>query len=485
MKKMIAFLSTIVMTALILSVNAFAAPNPFVSGRLEVPNNSILFESGLVSREFGSHLHRNELTNRWYVDGAELIIPLPRNVEPGHALRLDLINAIWAFDVDRHSINGTRQTWNSDYGSFDGAVYQRREAHSGTDSFVGRDIFSTGGTSVGGTIHLEAQYELRVSAASRGSAIVSLLQSYDVSEQPRILRIPLVTFIENENAEVAVMIDPGNQTGIRGHEFNFSSTGRNRVTPTPTLTPSPTPTPTPTPTPLPTPLPTPPTIITPPINITPTPIPDIPYITINDSRHAAPALAGTLYNLRLLVGTGVDGTGAPNFELEQPLNRMEALTLVIRLMGLESRANEFAGPNPFNDTPDWGQRIASFAYSEGITVGVGGGLFMPERLVTYQEFTVFLLRTLGYSENNGDFLFEQALNKAVDINLYSSRQRNIHSNAAQFLRSDAVVSMVSALQTNTRNTGTMLIDTLVASNVITREAADRFIIDVSQIKRFW
>lgn len=163
---------------------------------------------------------------------------------------------------------------------------------------------------------------------------------------------------------------------------------------------------------------------------------------------------------------------------------MEALVIVIRLMGLESRANEFTGANPFTDTPDWGRDFAAFAYSEGIAFGVGGGQFAPNRYVTYQEFTAFLLRVLGYSESNGDFAFAQALNKAVEVGLYSSNQRNVAANATQFTRADTVVSMVNALMTNSRGTTTRLIDRLVADDVISRGAANRFIAEATRVMPF-
>jgi len=236
---------------------------------------------------------------------------------------------------------------------------------------------------------------------------------------------------------------------------------------TPTQTPSPTPTPVAEPEPA---------VIE--------PIQTRSFTTIAEFRQVAPSLASSLFELRLLVGTGVDATGAPTFGLNQPLNRMEALTLVVRLMGLEERALAYTGPNPFGDTPDWGSRIAAFAYNEGITAGTGNGLFEPERIVTYQEFTAFLLRVLGYSEADGDFLFEQALSKAVNVGLYSESQRNIQEGPGQYLRSDAVLNMVNALLTNTRDANTNLLDTLVSNNVIERQLAIRFIADVGDIIQF-
>jgi len=207
------------------------------------------------------------------------------------------------------------------------------------------------------------------------------------------------------------------------------------------------------------------------------------FTTISDYRRIAPDLADALFEIRLLVGTGTVSS-APSFELERPLNRMEALTLVVRLMGLEARANAFSGTNPFSDTPEWGRHIAAFAYSEGITSGIGGREFAPHRLVTYQEFTAFLLRILGYSETHGDFLFDNTLNKATEVGLYSTHQMNIVSNSAQFLRADTTLSMVNALLTSSKDTNTRLIDVLVVSNVISRGEADRFIADVGRVIQF-
>jgi len=160
---------------------------------------------------------------------------------------------------------------------------------------------------------------------------------------------------------------------------------------------------------------------------------------------------------------------------------MEALALIIRLMGLEEQANTYSGANPFNDTPEWGQNLAAFAYSQGITVGVGNGQFGSDRPVTHQEFTAFLLRVIGFSEAQGDFNFEGTLSKSVEVGLFSANQANMMANAPQFLRSDSVLSMTNALLTYTNDSDAMLIDTLVESNVITREAANSFIADATSV----
>ena len=117
----------------------------------------------------------------------------------------------------------------------------------------------------------------------------------------------------------------------------------------------------------------------------------------------------------------------------------------------------------------------------GITLGVSDDMFDPTRRVTNQEFTTFLLRSLGYSEDENDFTFARALDKALEIGLYSPEVL-AQLNDGAFLRGDAVVAMVSVLMTNIKGSNnTLLIDTLVAANTITREAADLFIISIARI----
>jgi len=210
--------------------------------------------------------------------------------------------------------------------------------------------------------------------------------------------------------------------------------------------------------------------------------PQVPsFKTIEEYLAAAPELADALYQINLLAGTGKDANGDPVFELERPLNRMESLVLVIRLMGLEEKAQGFTGTNPFTDTPDWGDRFAAFAYSEGITAGVSDTEFASDRLVTFQEFTAFALRVLGYSEKNGDFRYERALNQAYVTGLYSASHVQAVNNAGRYLRAYAVVSMVDALHTNMKGADTRLIDKLAADDVIDQEAADDFIIEVAKV----
>ena len=258
------------------------------------------------------------------------------------------------------------------------------------------------------------------------------------------------------------------------------------VTPTPTDTVTPTPTDTPTESPY-TPVTgryrtspaQPPTEIPP----TPTPVPISPTTGYSDIIAVAKPIADLLYSLKLFVGTGLDTAGNPVFELNRPPTRMEALAILIRLLGLQSTAYAYEGVNPFTDTPAWGDRIAAYAYANGITVGVNEAhtLFNANAPVTYQEFTAFLLRVLGYFEKNGDFAYADTLSKAVAVNLYSIGEVQAISNLEAYIRAGVVINMADALLTPIKGSDARLIDQLVETGAISSQAADLFVDKAKQV----
>ena len=182
--------------------------------------------------------------------------------------------------------------------------------------------------------------------------------------------------------------------------------------------------------------------------------------------------AQELYKLGLLYGNGINANGNPTFALEQELTRLEALAIVVRLTGNEKAAFAYTGQNPFTDVPQWGDRYAAYAYNAGVTAGISATLFAPNRSVTHQEFTAFLLRVLNYTEKNGDFRFENAIQKAVSIGLYTSKEATAKS---PYLRGDAVLAMTEALFTKPKGSVKTLLDTLADSGAVMKENAAVFI----------
>jgi hypothetical protein len=213
----------------------------------------------------------------------------------------------------------------------------------------------------------------------------------------------------------------------------------------------------------------------------PTPAALIPQLSVVTAQ-TANDLARELFSLSLFVGTGKDTLGNPTFELEKPLTRLESMALVLRLLGLEETANKYKGVNPFTDVDAWGDRIAAYGYNIGITVGINEEhtLFAANRNVTLQEFTAFLLRVLAYSESKGDFEYVDALNKAIEVSLFSDAEVAKFSKD-KFIRAESVVALVNALLSKVKGSDARLIDRLVEQKVISKEAADLFIKNVKAI----
>jgi hypothetical protein len=178
----------------------------------------------------------------------------------------------------------------------------------------------------------------------------------------------------------------------------------------------------------------------------------------------------------LLAGTGTGADGKPNFDLDKKLTRLESLALVIRLMGLEEESRAYTGTNTFNDVPEWGDRYAAFGYQAGITAGINSEhtLFAPDRQVTFQEFTAFLLRVLGYTEANGDFKYEYAIRKADEIKLFDPYELNRIS-TDNFLRQNAVFEMVDLLMTKAKGSEELQIDLLAKKGTFSKEDAKSFV----------
>ena len=199
---------------------------------------------------------------------------------------------------------------------------------------------------------------------------------------------------------------------------------------------------------------------------------EIPLATLFDVQIL---YADALNKLGLFLGT-VANAETPIYELDGALTRIQALVLVIRLLGLEEEALAYIGDNNFTDVPNWAWKYAAYAYKKGITTGVNaeGTLYNPSRQVTCQEFTAFLLRVLGYSENNGDFKYTETLDKALEADLYDLNSLKLLTEG-QFLRGYAVIAMTEALISNTKGTAEItLIDTLVERKLFSTEEAKVF-----------
>ena len=248
MMKHTAFLLTFVMVSLLFSVNVSAAGDIYVDNRLSVHMGSLLFEYPLVKNGFGTSMHK-VTDDLWFVDGADLVIVIPNEVGNDAKLKLTLGNAEWKFENDYAQLPDGKTIYGKDMlSTFDEA----KGTYDDVDDTYTRT--SDGGlkTTIGGKPYSEVLYRLEITPSKPNIATLTVINGYEplsgsgvyygYSSGDYLLRIPLVTFIEDEGVEATVTVEAGSGFhAIPKTPIIFASTKTDDiiVTPTPTLTPAP------------------------------------------------------------------------------------------------------------------------------------------------------------------------------------------------------------------------------------------------------
>ena len=58
------------------------------------------------------------------------------------------------------------------------------------------------------------------------------------------------------------------------------------------------------------------------------------------------------------------------YELDLSMNRAEAGTMLVRLLGAEATAEAGTWQHPFTDTPDWAEQAMGYMFANGLTQGM-------------------------------------------------------------------------------------------------------------------
>lgn len=172
--------------------------------------------------------------------------------------------------------------------------------------------------------------------------------------------------------------------------------------------------------------------------------------------------AYTLYNLGLFRGTGANADGTPIFNLDDPLSRLQAVVMLVRMLGKEEIARMKIWDCPFEDVPDWAKPYIGYAYNNGLAFGVDEKRFGSHEDVTAAQYISFILRALGY-DSSVDFDWEKAWVLSDSLGLTSGQ----YNENSIFLRSDAVTIAVKALSARIKGTDTNLLGRLYAEGVVT------------------
>lgn len=163
--------------------------------------------------------------------------------------------------------------------------------------------------------------------------------------------------------------------------------------------------------------------------------------------------ADALKTLGLFQGTS---TG---YELDRAPTRIEALIMMLRMMGDDISARYYEGSSPFTDAPTWegASNYLAYAYEKGLTTGISATTFDPQTTASAQTYVTFMLRALGYDAtnawNNWQTLGKEAGLLTDDVN------------TSKFMRGDAVAVSYAALNAKLYGTETTLSQSLISQNV--------------------
>ncbi len=165
-----------------------------------------------------------------------------------------------------------------------------------------------------------------------------------------------------------------------------------------------------------------------------------------------------------------NGSGVTDSYLSQNATRLQATTLILRLLGLEDEAKNFIGTDNFSDVGELNnsnQAILAYLKANpqlGFS-GYGNNKFEPLTKVTAREFYKVLLTALGYSQGV-DFGFSSAIEFANKIGL-----TDLGALERPLMVGDLCTGMAQTLQIQPKDTEKTLIEGLVEKKVIPIETA--------------
>ena len=175
------------------------------------------------------------------------------------------------------------------------------------------------------------------------------------------------------------------------------------------------------------------------------------------------ACADALNLLGLFRGSDV------GYELERAPSRIEALIMLIRLLGEDADAMANDTVSPFRDLSDWeaGLKYVAYGYRMRYTNGTGPTTFTPNQSGSLEQYLTFVLRALGY-QDGVDFQWNTtSRDLALDIGLLESDE--LDAIARDGFRRDHVVAIsYRALDCELQDGSGTLADRLVDMDVVSR-----------------
>lgn len=180
----------------------------------------------------------------------------------------------------------------------------------------------------------------------------------------------------------------------------------------------------------------------------------LPVFAVTASDEAVKA-ADRLYALGLFQGVGTNSDGTPNYDLDRAPNRMEAVTMLVRLLGKYAAAKDGSWSIPFTDVADWAKPYVGYAFTNNLTSGTSATAFSGTNTVSASQYLTFVLRALGYSSET-DFKWDSAWTLTDKLGITNGE----YSANSSFTRGDAVIVSSKALDTKMKGSSKTLLDSI-------------------------
>ncbi len=170
------------------------------------------------------------------------------------------------------------------------------------------------------------------------------------------------------------------------------------------------------------------------------------------------------------------GVSETDFALNRAPTRVEAMVMLIRILGKGAEASNLGGKHPFTDVPTWADKYIGYAYEQGLTKGTSATTF-GEGAANANMYLTFMLRALGYDDTIGDFTYNapELLARVVGILPDSV-------DTANFLRADVVLVSWAALEANVKGGSQSLAEKLISEKAFTVDTYAKAVQTVNEQK---
>ena len=167
------------------------------------------------------------------------------------------------------------------------------------------------------------------------------------------------------------------------------------------------------------------------------------------------------------------------YNLSGKLRRSEAATLVVRMMGEESKVigNKSAYTvTVFSDvrSSDWFSPYVGYCYKNGIILGFPDGTFKPNDYISEKSFAQLVLGVMDY-KSGADFTWDTVKRFMYDQNLVSDVAYTVSTDDnTNYTRGEAVTLLYNSLGKKRKGSDKTVFDQLINKNVTTEAMAKKY-----------